>query len=203
MSPISQKKNRIDQNAADQKLADGLTKHAAAIASLVVGGVTVSNKDIVTTLQARITARENAANTRATWRAAVQGDKSQSSTSRALVSGVKQALQVMFAGQIEILGDFGLTARKPRTPLTPEQKVAAVKKAEATRAARHTMGPKKKATITWDNPTGTAPAAMPSVSAPSATPAPAPAPSPAPVAVSPAPAAATTAQGPAPTPSKQ
>jgi hypothetical protein len=160
-SPNTPKRNRIDQNAADQKLADGLTQNAAAIPSLVVGGVTVSNKDIVTMLQARIAARERAASTQATWRAAVQAERDQSHGSRTLVFGVKEALKVMYAGQIEALGGFGLIARRLRTPPSPEQKAAAVKKAEATRAARHTMGVRQKARITGDNPTGAEPAPPP------------------------------------------
>jgi hypothetical protein len=168
-SPNTPRKNRIDQNAADQKLADGLTQNAATIPSLVVGGVTVSNKDIVTTLQARIAARERSASTRATWRAAVQAERDQSDGSRTLVFGVKEALKVMYAGQIEALGGFGLIARKPRTPPSPEQKAAAVKKAEATRAARHTMGARQRAKITGDNPTGAEPA-RPPVQAPATPP---------------------------------
>jgi hypothetical protein len=72
---------------------------------------------------------------------------------------------VAFAGSIDTLADFALKARKPRTPLTPEQKAAAVAKAEATRAARHTMGPKQKAAIKGTVP-ATAPATQPAAPAP-------------------------------------
>jgi hypothetical protein len=198
MSTNTPKKNRIDQNAADQKLIDGLTKHAATIPSLVIAGATVANKDIVTTLQARIAARGNAASTRATWRAAVKGEKDENTSSRALVSGVKQALQVMFAGQIEALGDFGMTPRKTRAPIPPTAKVASAEKAKATRAARHTMGSKQKAKITGENPTG---ATAPVVS-PATPPLPAPPIAPSPATTPPATAAATAA-GTTPTPQKQ
>jgi hypothetical protein len=104
----------------------------------------------------------------------------------------------MFAGQIEALGDFGLTARKPRAPVAPAAKAVSVEKAKATRAARHTMGSKQKAKITGENPTG---AAVPVVS-PAAPPLPAtpiaPAPAPTPPATAPA-----TAVGTTPTPPKQ
>ena len=45
------------------------------------------------------------------------------------------------------LADFGLPVRK-KGVLTPAQRIAATAKAKATRAARHTMGPKQKATVT-------------------------------------------------------
>jgi len=50
----------------------------------------------------------------------------------------------MFAGDAAVLADFGLKARKARAPPTTEQKAAAKAKAEATREARGTKGPKAK-----------------------------------------------------------
>ena len=40
-------------------------------------------------------------------------EKDEIASSRGLVSGVKSALGVMFAGEVDVLGDFGLQARKP------------------------------------------------------------------------------------------
>ena len=51
-----------------------------------------------------------------------------------------------FAGQVDTLADFGLTARAKHVA-TPEEKLASTDKAKATRAARHTMGSKQKAAI--------------------------------------------------------
>ena len=51
-----------------------------------------------------------------------------------------------FAGQMDTLADFGLTARAKHVA-TPEEKIASAAKAKATRAARHTMGSKQKAAI--------------------------------------------------------
>jgi hypothetical protein len=81
----------------------------------------------------------------------------------------------MFAGQLAELGDFGMKAPKPRTPLTPEEKVAVAAKAKATREARHTVGPKAKAKITGATVAPvTAPAtpvpATPAAAAPTGTP---------------------------------
>jgi hypothetical protein len=149
------KKNRTDQTVADQRLIDGLTKHAAAITSLLIGGSTLSTTDIIAVLQTRIGASDNATTTRATWRAAVVTDIDEHAKTRTFLSGLRQALLVAFAGQVDTLADFGLTARKVRV-LTPDQVMAAVAKAKATRAARHTMGKVQKSKITGANPTGAA-----------------------------------------------
>src|SRR5207253_462392 len=49
----------------------------------------------------------------------------------------------------DVLADFGVHP-KPRTPPTVEAKAAATAKRAATRAARHTMGARKKAGIKGD-----------------------------------------------------
>ncbi len=144
-------KNRNDENTADQKLIDGLTKHAATIPAIVVGGASVATKDAITTLQSRIAPAKAATSTRATWRTAVQADRDEHAKTKTLVSGLKQALLVAFVGQVDALADFGLTGRKPRV-VTPEAQVAAAEKAKATRAARHTMGTKQKAKIQGHGP---------------------------------------------------
>ncbi len=82
---------------------------------------------------------------------------------------MKQTLLVFYAGQVQTLTDFGLTARK--TPVvSPETMVAAAAKAKATRAARHTLGKKQKAKITGTVVT-TAPAVPPPATPPAAPPA--------------------------------
>jgi len=187
--PNTPKKNRTDANVADQRLIDGLQKHAATITSLVIAGVAMTPTDIIGTLQARIASSAVSTTTRAAFRAAVAAEKDERAKTKALVSAVRQALMVAFAGQIDTLSDFGLAPRKVPV-LTPDQKLAAAKKAKATREARHTLGKVQKSKITGDNPTG-APAVAPSP----VTAAPAPAPNPAPVAP---PATAPVNAGPAP-----
>jgi hypothetical protein len=181
--------NRTAETVADQKLISGLTRHATAIPSIVLAGASVTTKDIVATLQSRIDMASAASSARATWLAAVQADRALRERTKTYVSGLRQALLVAFAGQVDTLADFGLTGPKPRV-VTPEEKVAAAAKARATREARHTMGKKQKAGIK-----GTVASAAPAPAAPTA-PTPAPA---APTALTPAPAAPT-APTPAPTP---
>jgi hypothetical protein len=140
------KKNRTDETTSEQTLIDGLNKHAAAIQAIAIAGASVTTKDIVATLQSRIDSAKAALSTRATWLTAVQADRAVRDKTKTFVSGLKQALLVAFAGQIDTLADFGLTGRKT-TVLTPEEKLVRAAKARATRAARHTMGSKQKAEI--------------------------------------------------------
>ncbi len=168
------KQNRNAETTADQNLADGLSKHAATIPSIMVGGASVATKDIVAALQGRIATAKAATSARATWQAAVQADRDERAKTKTLVSVTKQTLLGSFAGQVDTLSDFGLTPRRPRV-VAPEALVAAAAKAKATRAARHTMGKKQKAEIKGAVP-------VPAV------PVPAPTPSPVtPVAVAPTP----------------
>src|SRR5271165_3963291 len=84
---------------------------------------------------------------KAAWQTTVQAAVNQNAKTAAMVSGVKQALKVMFAGQIDVLADFGLKPRKTPAPRTPAQKAASAAKAKATRTARNTMGPVQKLAV--------------------------------------------------------
>jgi hypothetical protein len=178
---MSTQPNRTQQQTVDQKLIDGLKKHEQTLTFLVIGGTSLKTVDLIGILQARIDSANTAVSTRATWQTGVKADQDERAKTKTIVSGLRQALLVAFAGSIDTLADFGLKPRKQPAPRTPEQKAAAVAKAKATRAARHTMGTKQKAQVK-----GTVPQAVP------ATP---PAPATAPTAPKPAEPIAT---GPAP-----
>jgi len=143
MASNTPKDNRTSEIAADQKLIDGLTKHAATLPSFLIAGVSTTTTNVIAKLQARIAAEQAVQPARATWQATVQQAGSQIAATKSVVSAVKQALLVAFAGQVDTLADFGLTPRKVRV-VTPEQKVAAAAKSKATRAARHTAGSVQK-----------------------------------------------------------
>ena len=140
----AKKTNRSQQQAGDQKLIDGLTKHAATIPFVVIGGTSLSTAALIAAMQARLAAASATVTTRATWLSAVKADADERAKTKTLVSGLRQAVQVAFGGSIDALADFGLKPRKQPATRTPEEKAAAVAKAQATRAARHTMGPQQK-----------------------------------------------------------
>jgi len=178
------KQNAAQQQAADQAMIDGFTKHQAVIPpSLLIAGAPVTTASVISTLQSRIAARTAVTLAEAAFHAAVKANQDEQAKTKVLVSGARTAVAVMFAGQITALADFDLKPRKAPAPRTPAQKAASAAKAKATREARHTMGPVQKAQITGANPQGTAaPAPAPApAAAPPAAPAPAPAPAAAPV----------------------
>jgi hypothetical protein len=146
MSSNVPKKNQTDQTVADQKLIDGLTKHAATLPSIVIAGTSTTTAAIVAKLQARIAAISTVQTTRATWRAAVQAERTEVAATKAFVSAVRQALLVAFTGQVDVLADFGLTPRAKHVA-TPAENLVRAAKSKATRAARHTMGSKQKAEV--------------------------------------------------------
>ena len=179
--------SRLESQTADAKLSAGLIKHAPTLSSFTIAGTVVKTVDVITVLQSRQNTAKAVEPARSVWQAAVAADRNERAQSKALLSGVKQALQVMFAGSTETLADFGLAPRKARVVL-PAVKVAAAAKAKATREARHTMGTKQKAQVkgaldgvnlvvtaqpsptaspaATASPTPTAPAAGPGPSAP-------------------------------------
>jgi hypothetical protein len=191
MGTNTPKKSRVDETLADQKLIDGLTKHATTITSVVIGGVTMATKDIISTLQARIAGSLNAQITKAVWQAAVVADHDERAKTKTFASGLRQALMVAFAGQIDALADFGLTPRKIAV-ITPAEKTERTAKALATRAARHTMGKVQKSKITGESPATSASTTAPNPAGPSPAPAAAHA-----VPVSPAPPATLATPSPA------
>jgi hypothetical protein len=159
------KTDRTTRQVADQKLIDGLNKHSSTFSSLVIGGQSYTTAAIIGLLQGRIATANAVTTTHATWEAAVLADQDERTKTKQFVSGLRQALKVAFAGSVEQLTDFGLKGPKAKPPRTPEQKAAAAAKAKATRAARHTMGPKQKAAIKGTVP-ATAPEAQPAAPAP-------------------------------------
>ena len=65
-----------------------------------------------------------------------------------VIQGYRDLLVAMFGQAGQPLADFGLAPHKARAPLSVEQKAAAKAKADATRKARGTKGPKAKLAIT-------------------------------------------------------
>jgi hypothetical protein len=70
------------------------------------------------------------------------------------VNGVRSVLKNALGKKSPALVNYGITPDKDPTPLTPDQEVKRVQKAKATRAARHTLGPKQKAKIKGQLPGG-------------------------------------------------
>jgi hypothetical protein len=135
--------NHATRMADDQALIDGFTKHAATLVAMLLAGTTVKTSDLVTVLQARIGAIKAAIAARADAMAAVAAMHEELAKTDALVAGTRRTLKASFAGQADLLGDFGLLMPKVRTPPTAEQKAQAAAKGKATRQANHPNAGKK------------------------------------------------------------
>jgi hypothetical protein len=131
----------------DQKLIEGITKHAAVIATLYVNGQPFTAAQAITTLQSRVSTGNAVPPAKAAYKQAVQADRDERTQTKAFVTGLRQALLLMFTGQPEVLADLGIEPRKAPAARTAAEKQAAVARARGTRQLRHTMGPKKKAQI--------------------------------------------------------
>ena len=163
------KRNNAAQMASDQSMVEGLVKHAATLLTLAVGGGTMKASDLVVVLQARIAAIKAAIAARAALMAAVAAEHAEIAKTAVMISGARQALKIMFAGQPDQLGDFGVAPPKPRKPLTAEQKALAKAKAAATRKANHPAKGSKANTAATQAVAAAAAAAVGEQQAPAAT----------------------------------
>jgi hypothetical protein len=146
MGSNTPKRNRNDQSTAERALVAGLIEHAPAVPSLLIAGAWITNRDMVARVQAQLDTAQLAQSTRATWMAAVQAERVERARTKKFVSSLRQALLAAFGEQVDTLADFGLTPHKQHVR-TPEEKLAVAAKGSATRAARHTLGPKQRAAI--------------------------------------------------------
>jgi hypothetical protein len=146
MGSNTPRRNRSDQTTAERALLEGLLKHAQAVPSLLIAGVWIPNGDMIAALQARLDTAEAVRSTRAIWMAAVQAERAERARTRRFVSNLRQVLLVAFDEQVDTLADFGLTPRRQHGR-TPDESLAVAAKSRATRAARHTLGPKQRAAI--------------------------------------------------------
>jgi hypothetical protein len=168
----------LQQLAADQQLADGLTQNAAAVGTIQIDGKPQTAATIAQVLLGRVATAKAVETTRTVWQAAVKANKEERANTREFVLQVRQALIVAFASNVEMLGRFGLSPRK-KAAVKPETKVVAATKAAATRQARGTAGKKQKArikgkppaTVTLPVAPGTMPEPAPPKTANPATPA--------------------------------
>jgi hypothetical protein len=155
-SPNAVAPGRDDQIAMLQRLIDGLKKHQGTLPPFLIAGRPMTVADVIADLQSRLDASQAATAAKATWLNAVKNDHDERVRTKGVLAGVRECMLVAFDGQIDRLSDLGLIARKTGV-LTPEQKLVAIAKGQATRLARHTMGKNQKMAIHGAPATGDAP----------------------------------------------
>ncbi|HEY3821355.1 MAG TPA: hypothetical protein VGL81_29515 [Polyangiaceae bacterium] len=139
--------SRTNKQGKDQQVIQGVQKDLETMSSLPLGGETFTPASLVTLVQSRIDAGNQVVTAKANWQNAAKTYTAIDTKCTVVVHDLKQLVIGAFGATSSKLADFGFTARKV-TVLTPDQKVAAAAKRKATRAARNTMGPKKKLTVT-------------------------------------------------------
>ena len=157
---MSARVKRNDQIAADQALINGVKQFLMQYPSLPIGSQVMTPAAIVQVLQDRITANQAAESANAARATAIKANQDKLVATAGFQQSLRTVVQGMFAKSPDTLAVFGLKPRKASTE-TPATRVAATAKAKATRAARHTLGPKQKALITGTSTPATPPKPTP------------------------------------------
>lgn len=145
---MTTKQNKGTEAALATQLVAGTQKHFATMASLMFASGSFTPAQIVAQLQQLVTLRADTDSAKATFRAKVAADTVQAPALLTFQRAYVQFVKTTFSNSPDVLADFGLKAKKARTPLTVEEKVAAAAKNAATRSARGTKGAKQKLAIT-------------------------------------------------------
>ncbi|MGH7437761.1 MAG: hypothetical protein ACRENE_18955 [Polyangiaceae bacterium] len=133
-----------------QSLIAGTKKHLSKASVLEFAGDALTPAELEALLQKLADLRAAVADAQAAARARVAEEEAQAPALRDRMSAFVAFVKARFGDKPDTLADFGLEARKARTPLTVEQMAVAVAKRKATRDARHTMGSKQKKKVKGD-----------------------------------------------------
>jgi hypothetical protein len=144
---MSTSTNNAKVHAQMKAIIAGLPKVPATVTSVAVLGTTYT----ITALEAKLGGYEETYD--AEDQAAVNHHMAQDAVAKiaveatGFVAATKAALKAALGRKSAALEPVGITPDKTPAPLTTEQSAEKVAKSRATRAARHTVGPKAKAKI--------------------------------------------------------
>jgi hypothetical protein len=132
---MSKNRSRTDKLAADQNLIDGIQKHAATLPpTLTVGSQTVTQQEMVTTLQGRVATGKAVIQADSARTAAVKADRDKRSATQPQVGAFERLIIAMYLESPDILADYGLVA--PKVPvMSAQQRADAAAKRTAKRKA--------------------------------------------------------------------
>jgi hypothetical protein len=131
------------------KLIAGTNKHLANTTQVMLAGGSFTPAQVTERLQELVNLRNDVDAAKATTRAKLAAEKANMPALRTHMDALVTFVKAAFGNAPDVLADFGLNP-KARTPLTVEAKTAAAAKRKATRAARHTIGPKAKLSVQGD-----------------------------------------------------
>ena len=152
--------SKTTQQARALGLIAGSNKHFTGVPSVTVGGVTYALPVLLALLQSFVDLLNSVITARGPYLEALKNETAKAPALRAIVSAFRAYVVATFGNSPQVLADFGIAPRKAPLPKTAQEKVIAVEKSAATRAARHTMGKRQKAKVK-----GTVPATAPAAAA--------------------------------------
>jgi hypothetical protein len=129
-----------------QRLSSGLRQHLSGQV-LLLAGASVKADDLVSELDGYVVQLNSTDASEAAWHAQVATTRTlEDSQINPRVSALETYLESLYGPTSATLTDFGLTPRKSKAR-TVLSKAQAIAKSAATRVARHTLGPREKASI--------------------------------------------------------
>jgi hypothetical protein len=129
-----------------EQLIAGTNKHLANMAQVMLVGGSFTPAQVTERLQALVNLRHDVDAAKALTKAKLAVEKANTPALRTFMDALMTFVKAAFGSEPDVLADFGLHP-KARTQPTVEAKTAAATKRKATRAARHTTGPKKKLSV--------------------------------------------------------
>ena len=115
--------------------------------TVTVDGVVAAPEDVIAGVQKQIDAESALALAHGEYVKALAARRATIAANKVLYDGAKAIVLVMYKSASGVLAEFGLSPKKKTGPKDTATKKAAAEKGRATRALRHTMGPKQKAKI--------------------------------------------------------
>jgi hypothetical protein len=146
MSIATSKATKADTLARVQALIAGLQKRFPN-GSFTLGNVAFTTAALVQLFQGLADAIVKANAATASARDAVAAERAERAKVSPTLVTLKRVLVATFGDSAQTLADFGLVPAKARAPRTSLANAAAAAKATATRKARGTASPKKKAAV--------------------------------------------------------
>ncbi len=133
-------------------LIAGLRKRLSPKAVVHAAGEDHTPADLVKLLEEHIALEQAIEHAHAVWTTALAEEERFRTKHKETLSLLRRWIHLTYDGDPVALADFGLEPRKKPRVLTVEEKKLVAEKIRATRAARHTMGPKQRAAIKGEPP---------------------------------------------------
>ncbi len=135
--------------ALAKQLIAGTGKHLVTGTQVSFAGGSFTPDQIASELQSIVDLRTDVSAAQATARAKIAAETARMPSLRTFMSAYQAFIKVTYGTAPDALADFGIHP-KARAPLTVEAKALAVARRKATRAARHTMGAKRRLAVKGD-----------------------------------------------------